>query len=106
MNKRESKEQTKPALLAELAFYPVTAESWQDLQTLFGEHGAYGNCWCMWWRLSRSDFGKQTGQEKKQGKTLPPASNFTGVVSAFSQAGFIEVERRSERRQIMRHFFE
>jgi hypothetical protein len=36
---------TKPTALAELAFYPVTPERWQDLQTLFGEHGAYGNCW-------------------------------------------------------------
>lgn len=193
---------SKPVSLPDLAFYPVTAERWQDLQILFGEHGAYGNCWCMWWRLSRSDFSKQTGREKKQGlktivdsgevpgilaytgsepiawcsvgpreafpslersrtlkrvddlsvwsivcffvakpfrhqgmmvkmleaavnyarehgakivegypvevqgKNLPPVSNFTGVVSAFYQAGFVETERRSERRPIMRYFIE
>ena len=41
-----------------------------------------------------------------QGKNLPPVSNFTGIVSAFSQAGFVEIERRSERRPIMRYFIE
>jgi hypothetical protein len=30
-----------------LDVYPLTAERWGDLETLFGEHGAYGGCWCM-----------------------------------------------------------
>jgi hypothetical protein len=37
--------------MKQLEFIPATAERWQDLETLFGERGAYGNCWCMWWRM-------------------------------------------------------
>src|SRR6266704_6254533 len=73
---------SKAASLPELASYPVTPERWHDLQTLFGEHGAYGNCWCMWWRLSRSDFGKQTGQAKNQGlKTIVDAGEVPGILA-------------------------
>lgn len=40
---------------------PVTMEQWEDLQELFGERGACGGCWCMWWRIKRSEFEKQKG---------------------------------------------
>lgn len=26
---------------------------WPDLERLFGENGACGGCWCMWWRVPR-----------------------------------------------------
>lgn len=35
---------------------PVTADRWPDLEGLFGKQGAYAGCWCMFWRLKRSDF--------------------------------------------------
>lgn len=44
-----------------LEFYPVTPERWQDLEKLFGERGACGGCWCMWWRLPRAQFTRQKG---------------------------------------------
>ena len=37
---------------------------------------------------------------------LPSVSSFTGIASAFTEAGFMEVLRRSERRPIMRYFIE
>jgi GNAT superfamily N-acetyltransferase len=49
-----------------LEFHPVTPERWQDLKALFGERGACGGCWCMWWRLARSQFERQKGQENKE----------------------------------------
>ena len=193
---------TQPAPLPNLEFQPVTPERWQDLETLFGKRGAYGNCWCMWWRMPRSEFDKQAGQEKKQAlktvvasgavpgilaytygqpiawcsiapreafpvlersrtlkrvddkpvwsivcffiakpfrrqglmikllraaieyarehgahivegypvepkhSNLPDVSSFTGITSAFDEAGFVEVLRRSEHRPIMRYFLE
>lgn len=36
------------------------------------------------------------------GKNVAPVSSFTGIASAFKEAGFVEVARRSERRPIMR----
>lgn len=48
-------------LAQEFSFHPLTPERWQDLEALFGERGACGGCWCMWWRLKRADFNQQKG---------------------------------------------
>jgi len=37
---------------------------------------------------------------------LPPISSYTGITSAFQEAGFVEVMRRSEKRPIMRFVIE
>src|SRR5256886_11050902 len=42
-------------------FHPLTAERWPDLERLFGDRGACGGCWCMVWRLKRSEFERQKG---------------------------------------------
>ena len=55
----------KQALTAS-EFQPLTPERWPDLERLFGEHGAYGGCWCMWWRITRSQFSKQQGEGNRQ----------------------------------------
>lgn len=40
-----------------LTVEPLTAERWDDLLALFGPSGAYGNCWCTWWRQTGAQFG-------------------------------------------------
>lgn len=45
-----------------LGFRPLTPELWPDFEALFGERGAYGGCWCMWWRCSRREFEQQQGE--------------------------------------------
>ncbi|GAA1035811.1 GNAT family N-acetyltransferase [Virgisporangium ochraceum] len=30
---------------------PLTAQTWPDLENLFGRAGASNGCWCMYWRL-------------------------------------------------------
>ena len=49
-----------------LAFHPATAERWPDLEALFGKSGAYGGCWCMWWRVTRAQFQAQSGAGNKR----------------------------------------
>jgi GNAT superfamily N-acetyltransferase len=49
-----------------LKFYPLTPERWKDLERLFGDRGACGGCWCMWWRLKRSQFDKQKGEGNRR----------------------------------------
>jgi GNAT superfamily N-acetyltransferase len=44
-----------------LTFYPLTFDRWDDFAGLFGERGACGGCWCMLWRLKRSEFEKNKG---------------------------------------------
>lgn len=48
-----------------LAFHPVTLERWRDLENLFGERGACGGCWCMWWRLTRPQYESGKGPRNK-----------------------------------------
>ena len=38
--------------------HPVTEDRWSDFEKLFGPNGAYGGCWCMWWRITRSQFDR------------------------------------------------
>jgi GNAT superfamily N-acetyltransferase len=66
----------------DLEFRPVTRERWPDLEALFGEHGAYGGCWCMWWRLKRSEFAKQIGQGNKEAlKRIVEAGDVPGLLA-------------------------
>ena len=46
-------------------FKPVTAALWNDMEELFGEHGACGGCWCMWWRIKRKEFERQQGTQNR-----------------------------------------
>lgn len=50
---------------AGLEVRPATAERWSDFQTLFGDRGACGGCWCMWFRVSRRRFETQKGDANK-----------------------------------------
>lgn len=49
-----------------MKFLPLTPERWPDLEALFGERGACAGCWCMWWRLARSQFEKTKGAANKR----------------------------------------
>ena len=63
-------------------------------------------------RLLRAavEYAKAHGAKIVEGYPVEPterlsgSSGFTGIVSTFRQAGFVEVLRRSETRPIMRHF--
>ncbi|MFQ5918573.1 MAG: GNAT family N-acetyltransferase [Thermoplasmata archaeon] len=48
-----------------MEYHPLTPERWGDLETLFGKSGAWGGCWCMWWRLSAAEFEDRRGPENK-----------------------------------------
>jgi GNAT superfamily N-acetyltransferase len=65
-----------------LSFHPLTPERWGDLEQLFGTHGAYGGCWCMWWRVKRTEFTKRQGEgNKKTFKALVDAGNGPGIIA-------------------------
>jgi hypothetical protein len=52
MNKGDS----DSGFLDRLTFEALTPKNWEKFVQLFGEKGACGNCWCMYYRLSKSDF--------------------------------------------------
>jgi GNAT superfamily N-acetyltransferase len=37
-----------------LTIRPLTPDLWPALEDLFGENGAVGGCWCMYWRVGRA----------------------------------------------------
>jgi GNAT superfamily N-acetyltransferase len=72
----------KVSAIEGLRFLPVTPDNWADLEALFGPQGAYAGCWCMWWRLSRVEFGRRSGEERKAGlKALVDAGQVTGILA-------------------------
>ena len=51
---------------ARLEVVPLTETHWSDFEVLFGKSGAYGGCWCMWWRLTRSEFERRKGEPNRR----------------------------------------
>jgi len=72
--------------LPELEFYPLTKDRWADFEKLFGERGACGGCWCMYWKLERSEFERQKGAgNRKAMKTIVNSGEVPGIL-AFAEA--------------------
>jgi GNAT superfamily N-acetyltransferase len=68
--------------LTGLEFHPLTSTRWADLGKLFGARGACGGCWCMWWRISRSQFMKQRGEENRKAfKSIVDSGDIPGIVA-------------------------
>jgi GNAT superfamily N-acetyltransferase len=68
-----------------LDFQPLTPDRWPDFEALFGERGAYGGCWCMWWRLTRRAFEAQQGEGNRQAmKAIVDSGEVPGIL-AYSQ---------------------
>jgi GNAT superfamily N-acetyltransferase len=66
----------------ELVYHPLTLDRWKDLEKLFGERGACGGCWCMWWRLKRSDFNRQKGDKNKAGlRKIVKSGQIPGILA-------------------------
>ncbi len=45
---------------------PLTPDRWAGVQALFGPRGACAGCWCMWWRLRRSEFIRAKGARNRK----------------------------------------
>ena len=67
---------------SQLKFFPVTPKRWSDFEALFGERGACGGCWCMLWRLKRSEFEDQKGKKNKQAmKAIIESGQVPGILA-------------------------
>jgi len=66
----------------DLEFHPLTPKRWNDLEKLFGERGACGGCWCMWWRLKRSEFERKKGEGNKRAmKKIVDSGEMPGILA-------------------------
>jgi GNAT superfamily N-acetyltransferase len=81
----------------DLSFHPVTAKRWDDFETLFGPRGAVGGCWCMWFRLKRSEFEVQKGEGNKQAmRRIIDSGEIPGLLAYHQEepVGWCSVARR------------
>ena len=63
-------------------FHPLTKERWPDFEKLFGKRGACGGCWCMWWRLTRSEFERGKGEPNRRAmKRLVESGEVPGLLA-------------------------
>lgn len=71
--------------LKALRFEPLTKNNWNKFVELFGAKGACGNCWCMFYRLSKSDFseGKTDDGNKNAMKQLVWNNQATGLLGFY-----------------------
>lgn len=64
-----------------LECHPLTISRWSDFEQLFGKNGACGGCWCMLWRLSRTQFESQKGDgNRKAMKSLVESGEIPGLL--------------------------
>lgn len=62
-------------------YAPLTKDRWEDFEKLFGPEGAYAGCWCMWWRISRSQFEKNQERGNRAAmKDLIDAGEIPGII--------------------------
>jgi GNAT superfamily N-acetyltransferase len=85
--------------LGKLTFLPATKERWNDLVTLFGERGACGGCWCMFWRVPRKQFEAEKGDGNKRAlKRIVAKQRAPGILAYCGDEviGWCAVAPRSE----------
>jgi GNAT superfamily N-acetyltransferase len=70
-------------LTAGLTFQPLNKRNWNKFVSLFGERGACGNCWCMYYRLSMPDFksGKSNNVNRNRMKKIVWSGKPTGLIA-------------------------
>lgn len=69
-----------------LRFHPAAPSRWKDVEALFGARGACAGCWCMWWRLPRSDWNRGKGPGNKRALRRIVASGAAPGVLAYEAA--------------------
>lgn len=80
-------------------FHTLTRDRWNDFETLFGPRGACAGCWCMWWRLRRSEWEANGNIGNRQAmKEIVDAGREPGVLAydGGSPIGWCAVAPREE----------
>lgn len=91
--------------MATIEVHPVMPNRWPDLETLFGPSGAYGGCWCMYFRMRSSENARAKGNERKAAmKALVASGQPPGLLAYVDgePAGWVSLDPR-ERFTMLRY---
>jgi GNAT superfamily N-acetyltransferase len=77
--------ETEHDFLSQLTFEPLTKKNWNNFVRLFGDKGACGNCWCMYYRLKKSDYleGKSGDGNKDAMKEIVWDGKPAGILALY-----------------------
>src|SRR6185436_14463585 len=82
-----------------LTFDELTSSTWKKFETLMGEKGGCGNCWCMYFRLPYKTFheNKPDGN-KKMMKRLVDKEKPQGLIASMNNepVGWIAMAPRED----------
>lgn len=71
--------------LEKLSFEPLSTANWPKFVALFGERGACGNCWCMYYRRTKAEWmeGKHQDGNKEAMHALVRSGRPTGMLGLY-----------------------
>lgn len=78
-------------------WHPLTPRRWADFERLFGRNGAYGGCWCMWFRQTGKEYETNRGEPNRQAMcSLVERGEVPGVIlyADGEPAGWVAVQPR------------
>lgn len=76
---------------------PLTPERWADLERVFGPGGAFGGCWCMYFRMRSKDNAAAKASERKAGlKAIVDGGEPPGLIGYVDgePAAWVSIDRR------------
>ena len=91
--------------MAQYRFHHLTPARWKDFERLFGERGACGGCWCMWFRFTNSEFERRKGAGNKRAmKALVSKGEVPGILAYWGRepVGWCAVAPRSDYTRLQR----
>jgi GNAT superfamily N-acetyltransferase len=74
-----------PDFPEQLTIEPLTAKNWDKFVQLFGKNGACGNCWCMYYRLSKTEYhiGKAEEGNKRAMQEIVMSGKPAGLLAVY-----------------------
>ena len=87
------------AVAPRITIHPLTSERWPDLETVFGPQGAYGGCWCIWFRRRRKESERAKNAQNKAGlKAIVDSGEPPGLLAyvAGEPAAWVSLDPREK----------
>lgn len=88
--------------MIDLAFVPVTRQTWPDFEKLFEQPGGPRYCWCMSWRDLASRQSSSGADKKRAMETIVAAGTQVGIIARAGQevVGWCSVAPRQSFRKL------